>query len=183
MKRYGLFILVVFALAACANAALPTASPIDAPRSTAPDAQPTTLAQTSPLAVPTVQSPLPAPTPTDGRAAIFPNTIIVYQREGGIAGESQKWTFYSTGRIVAGDGTEWQVPADQVKPLFELAESPDFGNLSDNYPAAGTCADCYTHTLTVFGPSDPQTVTFTEGANAPAPLPQMLDEINQVLAK
>jgi hypothetical protein len=121
------------------------------------------------------------PTATEGRVAVFPNTIIVYQREGGFAGRSEKWTFYPTGRIVAGDGTEWQVPAEQVKPLFDLAESPDFWNLNDSYPA-NACADCYVHTLTVYQKGETKTVTFVEDGDLPATLQQTLDEINKLIA-
>jgi hypothetical protein len=118
-----------------------------------------------------------------GRTAVFPNTIIVYQREGGIVGRSEKWTIYPTGRIVAGDGTEWKIPADQVKPLFDLVESPGFGTLNDKYPATGACADCYVHTLTVYGQGEPKTVTFVEGGGLPAHLQQMLNEINKAITR
>jgi hypothetical protein len=173
MKRYGLLIILVISLAACA------APPTSAPAATM---------NTSPL---TIQSPLPTasiaplepagvtPATTDGRVAVFPAPIIVYQREGGITGKSEKWTIYPTGRIMAGDGTEWQVPAEQVKPLFDLVESPDFGKLNDSYPATGACDDCYTHTLTVYWQGEPKTVTFVESAVLPTSLQQMLGEINR----
>ncbi len=179
MKRSGLLIIVVITLAACASSASPVstpfASPVNAPLATVP-----ATAVTSPLA-----SPKPSavtPTATDERAAVFPNTIIVYQREGGLVGVSKKWTFYRTGRILTGDGTEWQVSADQIKPLFDLVEAPDYRNLSDSYPAAA-CADCYTHTLTVFQKGETKQVTFVEGNGLPANLRQMLDVINQLIAR
>jgi len=180
MKRCMLLITLVIALAACASAAppssvLPTpavnASPLTVPPATA----------TAPLAPPEPSDV--TPTATEGRAAVFPNTIIVYQREGGFVGESKKWTFYHTGRIVAGDGTEWQVSADQVKPLFDLVESPGFGNLNDKYSAAGACADCYVHTLTVYQNGEIKTVTFVEDGDLPATLQQMLDAINPLIAR
>ena len=179
MKRYSLLIVLAIALAACASrtspASTPFTSPVNAPLATVPA---TTAA--SPLASP--ESAVATPT-TDGRAAVFPDTIIVYQREGGIAGKSEKWTFYHTGRVVTGDGTEWQVPADQVKPLFDLAESPDYWKLKDDYPAEGTCADCYQHSLTVFQKGETKTVTFVEGAGLPTNLQQMLSEINQLITR
>jgi hypothetical protein len=175
MKHYGLLIIAAIALAACAGAASPASTP---------PASPLTTPAVSPVTTPTA-SPEPAavsPTATDGRTAVFPNTIIVYQREGGIAGLSNEWTFYHTGRIVTGAGAEWQVPADQVEPLFDLAESSDFWNLNDNYSTA-TCADCYVHTLTVYQNGEVKTVTFDEGADLPDTLQQMLDEINKLIAR
>lgn len=179
MKRSGLLIIVAIALAACAGAASPSSAP---PTSTVKPPEPT-VAPVTPLAPgATAKSAIATPTATADRAAVFPNTIIVYQREGGIVGGSKKWTFYRTGRILAGDGTAWQVPADQAKALFDLAEAPDYWNLSDNY-AMAACADCYTHTLTVFQKGETKKVTFVEGAGLPANLQQMLDEINKLVTR
>jgi hypothetical protein len=183
MKRCSLLIFVAIALAACAGAAPPTplASPV---KTTA--VSPVKMPVVSPLATPIVPTkPLdvvPATEPA-GRVAVFPDTIIVYQREGGIAGKSEKWTIYPTGRIVSGDGSEWQVPAEQVALLFKLVEAPGFAQLNAKYPAAGACADCYTHTLTVYGQGEPQTVTFGEGPNLPAHVQQMLTEINKSITR
>jgi hypothetical protein len=170
--RFTIFMAI--ALAACAGAVSPSSTPPASPLAT-----PAVSPVTTPIAPP--EPSAVASTTTDGRAAVFSNTIIVYQREGGIAGLSNKWTFYHTGRIVAGDGTEWQVPAEQVKPLFDLAESPDFWNLNDYY-SAGVCADCYVHTLTVYQNGEVKTVTFVEGADLPDTLQQMLNEINKLIS-
>ncbi len=180
MKRYSLLMVLVIALAACAGAASPSSTPPTSPVNAPPSTTSSTTA-TSPL-VPLEPAGV-TPVTTDGRAAVFPNTIIVYQREGGIAGKSEKWTIYQTGRIVTGDGTEWQVPADQVKPLFDLVESPDFGKLKDSYPAAGACDDCYTHTLTVYHEGERQTVTFVEGSDLPVDLQQLLGELNRSVSR
>jgi hypothetical protein len=157
MKRYCILTVVAIALAACAGTTAPSTSPL-----------------ASPVATPTV-----APDPIPG----FPNTSIVYRREGGFVGKSDEWTIYPTGRIVAGNGTEWQVPAEQVAPLFELVEAPGFGDLNEKYAPAGTCNDCYTHTLTVYGQGEPQSVTFVDGADWPAQLQQALAEINKSIAR
>lgn len=155
MKRFWILIFVGVALAACAKAVGPS---------------------TSPLVSPLVTS---APSPV---ATVLPEIFIVYQREGGFAGTSDKWTIYPTGHIVAGDGTEWQVPAEQVAPLFELVESPAFGKLDEKYVPAGTCNDCYTYKLTVYGPGEPQSVTFVDGADIPPIVQQVLSELNTSVA-
>jgi hypothetical protein len=172
MKRCSFLIIVAIALAACAGAA---------PAPGTPPASPVETAAVSPVATP-IAPPEPsgaAPTATSDRVAVFPNTIIVFQREGGFAGRSDKWTIYPTGRIVAGDGTEWQVPAEQVKPLFDLVESAEFWDLSEKYPATGACADCYTYTLTVYQEGKTKTVTFTDAADLPPVLRQTLASINK----
>jgi hypothetical protein len=180
MRRYSLLIIVVIALAACAGA---TTVPNTQPAS--PVMTPASSPVLSPVATPIAPSDQSgaAPTATSGRVAVFPETIIVYQREGGFAGTSDKWTIYPTGRIMGGDGTEWQVPPEQVAPLFKLVEAPGFASLNEKHAPAGTCNDCYTHTLTVYGQGEPQTVTFVEGAELPAPLQQMLGEINTSITR
>jgi len=183
MKRYGLLIVLAMALAACASGA-PSAGP-------APSAPPTSTVNAPPTVLPAtptapIAPPEPAgvtPTATDGRAAVFPNTIIVYQREGGLAGDSKQWTFYHTGRIVAGDGTEWQTSADQVKLLFSLAEAPAYWKLNDSYPVASTCADCIVHILTVYQGGKIKKTTITEGAILPEDLQQMLNEVDGLITR
>ncbi|HSD84307.1 MAG TPA: hypothetical protein VLG46_10625 [Anaerolineae bacterium] len=180
MKRYSLLIVLAIALAACASGAAPSSTTITSPVNV-PQPTVSSTNATSPLAPP---EPMDVASATpEGRVAVFPNTIIVYQREGGFAGKTGQWTFYFTGRIVAGDGTEWQVPADQAKPLFDLAEAPDYWKLNERYPAKGTCNDCYTHTLTVYQKGETKTVIFVEGTDLPTNLQQMLDEINQLISR
>ncbi len=175
MKPYRLLLALTIMLAACASGVQPAPSPIATP-AYSPSATPATGGETGNSA-PTV------PATPDGRVAVFPNTIIVYQRQGGIAGLSQQWTFYPTGRVVAGDGTEWQLSPEQVKPLFSLAEDAAFQQLEDSYPAAATCADCITHTLTVYQDGQVKKVTFTDSASIPAYLQQMLNELDQLIAR
>lgn len=183
MKRYCLLIVVTIALAACASAVPPTSTPI--PSVMTPAVSPVEIPAVSPVATPVAPPELSgvAPTATSDRVATFPNTIIVYQREGGITGKAEKWTIYPTGRIVAGDGTEWQVPAEQVAPLFTLVESSGFKSLNAKYPVTSVCADCYVHTLTVYGQAEPQTVTFVDGADLPAHLQQVLSEIDKAIVR
>ncbi len=180
MKRF-----YVLALAAIVLAAGAPSTPPGSPALTQPAPN---LSPLSPLPSPTVSGAPTQPvatTPAEptGRAAVYPNTSVVYQLEGGIAGESKKWTFYPTGRIVAWDGTEWQVPPDQVKRLFDLAESSDYWDLKNNYPLGDVCADCNVPSLTVFRKGEVKKVTFSGGAGLPAVLQQMMEEINKLTAR
>lgn len=167
MKRCSLLLIITVVLAACAGTTTPAASPLASPVVTP--------------AAPPEQSGATA-TPTSGRVAVFPETIIVYQRTGGFVGTSDQWTIYPTGRIVAGDGAEWQVSPEQVAPLFKLVESAEFDALNENYAPAGACDDCYTYTVTVYGQGEPQTVTFLDGGDWPAALQQLLPLLNTAVA-
>lgn len=120
----------------------------------------------------------------DGRVAEFPNTIIVYRREGRLPDSPQEWTFYHTGRVVNEDGSEWQLPAETVNPLFDFVESPDFSSLDKRYAPSGECADCLQHVLTVYREGEVYEITITEGASdAPEKLNWMLGEMETLVAE
>jgi hypothetical protein len=122
-------------------------------------------------------------TGSGGRVAEFPDTIIVYQREGRLPDSPQKWTFYPTGRIVAGDNSEWQVPAQEVQPLFESVEAPDFWSLHEKYAPAGECLDCLVHTLTVFYQGKVKEITVIQGgADLLDNLGKILDGLNTLVS-
>lgn len=117
-----------------------------------------------------------------GREAQFPNPIIVYERTGGLAGEMNKWTIHETGLIEDREGSRVELAAELVRPIFELVESEAFQQLEPSYGVESRCADCYTHTITVYGDDDPQQVIVVEGAvELPAALDDALAAINKVV--
>ena len=132
--------------------------------------------------------PQAGPTPTQGdaggREATFPETILVYEREGRFPGSPAKWTFYQSGRVVTGDGAELSFPAETVSPLFELVASEAFAGVAGRYAPEGTCEDCTLHTLTVFGEGEPREVVVTEGATAvPAVLQELLSGLEVLISQ
>ncbi len=163
MKRNGLLMIFASALAACAGAAAPLATPPTTP----------------PLPTQAGRTPTVAPDPLP----VSPDIFIVFQRAGGLLGASDKWTVYPSGRIVGGDGAVWQVPPDQIAPLFALVETPDFQALHAKYIPAGACNDCFTYTLTVHGQGDPQTIVFMDGAAWPPPLRQASSVLQEAVAR
>ena len=173
--------VAVLLLTACG----PTATPKTVP--TPPPAMPTLAQMTfdSPRPLPPTAEPTtPVETESSGRKAVFPNTIIVYQREGRFPDSPQQWTIYHTGRIVAGDGTEWQVPATKVKPLFDFVEAPDFWELDNTYAQAGECLDCLVHILTVYREGEIKEVTVAqEPLDAPENLVRILHEMDSLISE
>lgn len=120
----------------------------------------------------------------DDRKAVFPYTIIVYQREGRFPASPQQWTIYHTGRIVASDGTEWQVPPAKVESLFDLVEAPDFWQLDDNYAPAGECLDCLVDTLIVYREGEIKEITIIQGLlDLPENLGRALDEMYSLISE
>ncbi len=148
------------------------------------------ISQDSPLPTPAEESAVPestavgSETESGGRQAVFPNTIIVYQRAGKFPGSPQKWTIHHTGLIITGDGTEWQVPATAVEMLFDLVESPDFWTLDKNYAPDGKCLDCMVQTMNVYYEGEVKEITIVqEPPDLPENLKQVLDQINGPISK
>jgi len=189
MKTTRLWTLILVAmLVACGSAAPPVEPGGESPEPPTATAPPS-LETASPLPTPTSPSvssplsPLPQPTAaggeateTGGRKAEFPNTIVVYQRD------SQKWTIYVTGRIVGGDGSEWMVPADAVKPLFDSVEADAFWELEEVYGAAGDCPDCPVQKLTVYRGGEIKEITVNQQLDTlPMALGSALGAIDRVI--
>ncbi len=137
----------------------------------------------SPVDTPSPESAGSSPqTKSDGRQAVFPNTIIVYRREDRSLNNRRQWTIYRTGRIVADDGTEWQAGAGEVGRLFDMVESPDVWNLADGYSALPDCPDCIVHIVTVYRQGEVKKLIFSQGAPPlPGDLSRIVDEIKRLI--
>jgi hypothetical protein len=144
--------------------------------------QPADISPESPVTLPETTPDL-GQTEPDGRAAVFPNTIIVYQREGRLPDSPQEWTFYYTGLIKAADGTERQLPAARVEQVFDLAESSDLWSLDDNYAPAGQCLDCLVQTLTIYRQGEIKEISVTgDPPELPEDLKQILSQIEALVS-
>lgn len=185
MRAIGFSILMIASfLVACSPAAIPQETLPASQQATgipSPIDQPTE--SSSPIATPASEaSATDGDAEPGGREAVFPNTIIVYQLQGRPLGNWDKWTIYHTGRIVAGDGTEWQVTAEQVKELFDSVEAADFWELDDAYTPAEECPDCPVRTLTVFYDGEIKEIAVTEGTlDLPELLNRALDQMDKLV--
>jgi hypothetical protein len=172
-----LILILVTMLVACGSAAAPEEPGVASPEPPTPTVQPPQATETTP--------PTPSPEPavpgdesaeTGGRQAVFPNTIVVYQRD------SQKWTIYVTGRVVDGDGNEWMVPAEQVQPLFDSVEADSFWELEEAYGEAGDCPNCPVQKLTVYRGGEIKEITVSqELATLPKALGMALTTIDRAI--
>jgi hypothetical protein len=205
MKIFHAFLLIVIGLlVACISSKSPEIVDSEARPSLSPTARstptpfasaPIDIATLPPLASPTKpiamshSSPITTPSgeaialesepEVDGRRAVFPNTIIVYQKEGH-AGQEQ-WTIYHTGRIVTGSGSEWQVQSGQVKPLFDLVESPDFWKLDNEYAPDVECIDCLKQIVTVYYEGEIKEITVIDtSVELPHHLGNVLDALDRL---
>lgn len=125
----ALALLLAVLLSACSQAgAAPTPTP-------------------SPIAA-TATTPAPAPTPTPGVGpAVDP--VIVYVRSGGIAGRTEKWTVYPSGRVEGPGTAERTVAPGRVAAVLAEIKATGFWDLAAAYGAGSPCRDCYNVVLTV----------------------------------
>ena len=143
IKRLNLICLLPLAalMAACAGAAGPV----------------------TPTATPA--GPLVSPLRPTAPAAVD-DTVIRYQRSGGIAGRVSTWTIYASGRIVDGAGVETKADPAKLAALLAIARNPK--TLALTSPPGRACPDCFSYTVTIQTSGKTVTlVTYDAVANPP----------------
>lgn len=116
---------------------------------------------------------IPAETPTRDLA---PNTAVVFQQAGGIAGIEQEWTIHTGGRIQGPNNSEREVAPEEVEQLLERIEATGFFELNDAYLPEDTCCDRFFYTITVVNGSQVHTVKTLDGT------PDMPEALQQTLS-
>ena len=171
MKRYALWVTLIFVLAGCAVVTAPT-----------PGAAPTLgvvrTSPVSPLAPMSPLSPLALPQTSDG-------LVIVYERDGGIAGTHDVWRIYANGRVAAtskarGD-SQAQLPDSAVTDAVKRIVDGGFFKLQDSYLPANRGADRFTYKLTIIQEGTLKTVTTMDATEQPAALSSALDVVNGLI--
>jgi hypothetical protein len=151
MRNFWVFLLLVGVLAACA--------------SPAPQTEPT---------------PRPA-----GEASATPtgafDVFIRYEKTGGFAGLSERWTITREGQVISETGEEHSAGPEQVEALSAELEALGFFELDDSYTPSGACNDCFNYTITVSRGEQVKTVAFVDSGEAPDRLYEMIARIDAFL--
>ncbi len=173
MKRYYLVVILMFVLAGCAVATAPT------PRA-APTLGAVRTSPVSPLAPMSPLSPLALPQTADG-------VVIIYERDGGLAGTHDVWRIYANGRVAAtskarGD-SQAQLPASVVNDAVKRIIDGGFFKLQDSYLPANRGADRFTYKLTIIQGGTLKTVTTMDATEQPAALASALDVVNGLIGQ
>lgn len=114
-------------------------------------------------------------TPTNG-------VIVVFERSGGLAGISEKFTFYADGRLELIDGSFQQLDASKVLSLARDIEGLGFFDLKDAYGVFSQCNDCFTYSLTVTSGERTKTITTKDGVtDVPQEFWTAVEKINALL--
>jgi hypothetical protein len=131
-------------------------------------------ASPAPVAEP---SPAPAGTPV-GEFDMF----IRYEKTGGFAGLSERWTVTREGQVISETGEEHSASPEQVEALAAELEALGFFELEDSYTPSGACNDCFNYTITVSRGEQVKTVAFVDSGEAPDRLYEVIARIDAFLA-
>ena len=165
MKRCYIVFTLMVVLTGCAVATAPVPG-------VAPTPETVWTSPVSPL------SPLALP-PSSGGA------VIIYERDGGIAGTHDVWRIYPDGRVEAASkakgNTQAQLPPSTVSQVVKRIVDGGFFELQDAYLPANRGADRFTYKLTVIQDRVLKTVTTMDAVEQPAVLASALDMVNGLL--
>ncbi len=116
------------------------------------------------------ETPTPAPT-----ATFAPNTAVIFNRSGGIAGLDETWTVFLDGTVETNSTTQPQLSAEDVEQLLNSLESTGFFELEDRYMPEDTCCDHIFYQVTAVSGSQRHTVATLETT------PDMPEALQQTL--
>jgi hypothetical protein len=127
-------------------------------------------------------------TPSPDKAAMEfeAEPMIVFERGGGIAGVTEQWSIYASGKISSQNGEELTVAPAQVTALLDAIQAAGFYDMKVGPGAAspGTCKDCFTYKLTVNKDEKPYSITAQEGAKGvPDMFWNLINQINDLVTK
>jgi len=130
-------------------------------------------------------SATPEPTATSVDASTEPaQASIVYERSGGFAGISERWTIYPDGRVITGEGVEYAAEPEKVEALLSEIEQSGFFGWQQASGLPGLCRDCFVHSITLAAEGRPKTISAADGSNdAPAKFWELVDSIRQFLSE
>ncbi len=108
---------------------------------------------------------------------------ITYQREGGIAGISQKWVIFPNGRVIGPGEQELAVPPEEVIALLAKASAIETSSLQESYISEDACCDQFTYTIIVKVGEQETVVQTSDGAEQPEQLASLLMDIEELISK
>jgi hypothetical protein len=89
--------------------------------------------------------------------------VIIYERSGGVAGETDRWAVYPDGRIVSSDSQDQQVTEQEVSELLDEIEALGFFEMQGSYGPLDACCDRFIYRITVLRGDEMKTVHAVEG--------------------
>lgn len=175
MAQLARFIPIVLLLLAACGSPAPGGAATE-PASPEPPTRPPGGAATE------LASPEPPTRPPGGSGQ---GVLVTYEKSGGIAGIDETLTVRGDGSLElierGGAAKQAQLAPADLDRLRGLLASPEFAALRPLYKAAG--ADFFTYTITASVNGGTQTVVTQDGAQHPAVLSQVLEELERLRAQ
>jgi hypothetical protein len=94
--------------------------------------------------------------------------VIVFEKSGGFAGVTEKWTVYRDGRVVSVEGREHQVAVEEISTLLMEIENMGFFEIDGPDQWLSDCRDCFTYQITVSIDGRTKVVNAVDGQVDPA---------------
>jgi hypothetical protein len=116
-----------------------------------------------------------------GRVEI--DTVIVYTREGGIAGISQEWVIHSDGTIDGPGDQQSTVAPEEVMDVIEMGVESDVVELAQDMATPDACCDQFTYTLTVISGDEEWSVVTTDTTEEPEEVLVLFSMVQTLIAK
>lgn len=114
----------------------------------------------------------PLNSPLRATAPVADETVIRYERSGGIAGRTSSWTIYANGRVVDGAGVEAKADPAKLAALLAVARNPKTLALSS--PSGRGCPDCFKYAVTIQTPGASVSLVSYDGVTNPPELDALL---------
>jgi hypothetical protein len=110
--------------------------------------------------------------------------VIVFRRDGGIAGVSEEWTIFPDGRIEDGQGNTFEIEPEAVTTMLTAIEASGFMELDNSQPLQNICCDRFVYTLAVRLDDNVHTMQTVDGAeNVPAGLTEAINAVQSVVER
>ncbi|MFL7838406.1 MAG: hypothetical protein ACK2T4_09690 [Candidatus Promineifilaceae bacterium] len=119
----------------------------------------------------------------NSQSSIKEGTVIIYKREGGIAGISQEWVIHMDGNIDGPGDQELAVPADDVQKVVEKGLESDFNSLASETANTETCCDQMTYILTVVSGDDEWRLITTDTADQPKEVTELFIMVQALISE
>jgi hypothetical protein len=110
--------------------------------------------------------------------------VVVFRREGGIAGLSEQWTIFADGRVQDADGNNYEIEPAAVTAMLATIESAGFMELDNSSPPANLCCDRFVYALAVRLGDRVHTMQTVDGAEeVPEGLMSALNAVQSIVER
>ncbi len=133
-------------------------------------------------ALPSTISPESTATSTAAPRRALPEGVIDYSRTGGFIGIDERWRLFADGRVTDAQGVEYEVSEIEIAGLLDEIEALGFYDWEIGPERLGSCADCFTYTISAHQDGQSNQLSFVDAQNGvPEGIWVILDRIQAIV--